>query len=109
MSIFTKADWSRGVTLRSKATRAPIPIVGWALEMVVKATRADQVALLRLTTDTGGGLVIDPASPGRFQINMRADQTAAIGAGGRVFAIYRTDGGSRALLMSGRMNVAEGV
>lgn len=108
MSIFTKADWSRGVTLRSKATRAPISLAGWALEMVVKATRADDAALATLST-ANGGLVIDSVASGRFEILMTAEQTTAIGAGDRVFAIYRTDNGQRQRLMSGRLTVAEGI
>jgi hypothetical protein len=108
--IFTKADYTKGFTLRSRASKAPIPLAGWALEMVVKATRDAVAPLLTITSAPGGGITIDAASVGRFVIAITADQmTDAIGAGDRVFAIYRTDGGQRSRIMSGRMTVREGI
>lgn len=108
MAIYTKADYSRGVTLRDRATRQPIPIAGWALEMVIKNTRADAAALLTLSTATRG-LTLDAVNTGRFVIAMTKDDTTAIGAGDKVFAIYRTDGGQRVRVLSGRLVVREGV
>lgn len=108
MAIYTKADYSRGVTLRARATRQPIPIAGWALEMVIKATRAAAEPLLTLST-ANGKLALDPAAPGRFIIQMTETDTNAIGAGDKVFAVYRTDGGQRARVLSGRLVVREGV
>lgn len=94
--------------LRSRATRAPIDVSGWALEMVVKAKRADTDPLLTLST-AQGGLSLDPATPGRIIIQMTALQTCAIGAGNRVFAIYRVDGGQRLAVLTGRLSLLEGV
>lgn len=108
MAIYTKADYSRGVTLRDRATRQPIPIGGWALEMVIKAKRSDVAALLTLSTATRG-LALDPLQPGRFIITMTPDDTNAIGAGDKVFAVYRTDGGMRVRVLSGRLVVREGI
>lgn len=108
MALQTHADWSRGVVLRSRATRGPIDLSGWSLELVVKAKRADDAPLLTLSTDSGG-LELDPTATGRFIISMSAQQTGDLGAGERVFAVYRTDGGRRQCVLSGRMIVKEGV
>lgn len=108
MAIYTKADYSRGVTLRHRSTRQPIPLTGWALEMVIKDRRADVAPLLTLST-ANGQLTLDPDNVGRFIIAMNANETTAIGAGDKVFAIYRVDGGQRTRVLSGRLVVREGI
>jgi hypothetical protein len=109
MAIYTKADYTRGVTLRSRATKTPIPLDGWALELLVRASRAAPTEELLLTSEPAGGLTLDPANVGRFEINLTAAQTTALGAGDHAFAVYRVDGGKRARIMSGRLVVKEGV
>jgi hypothetical protein len=108
MAIFTKADYSRGIVLRSRSTRAPIALDGWALEMVFKANRADTEVLLTLST-ANGGLALDPTKTGRLVITMTRDQVDALGAGNRAFALYRKDSGNCTRLMSGRAMIREGV
>jgi hypothetical protein len=74
---------------------------------VVKATRdaADRLACLTI----GAGLTVADPTTGCICMALTADQTSAIGAGDRVWALYRTDGGHRIALASGKMMVREGV
>jgi hypothetical protein len=77
--------------------------------MVVKATRDAAEPELTLTSEPAAGLAIDLTQPGFFSISLTAAQTTALGAGDHVFAVYRTDGGQRARLMSGLLVVRDGV
>lgn len=107
MPIFTRSDYSRGIALKSRANGQPIDITGYAFELVVKAKRDDGSPLLCLTM--GAGLSVPNSADGRVIMALTAEQTTAIGAGERVWALYRTDGAQRLCLASGKMTVREGV
>jgi hypothetical protein len=55
------------------------------------------------------GLTIIDALGGRAATSLTAAQVDAIGAGDRVWGLYRTDGGKRLALATGRMRVLQGV
>lgn len=107
MPIFTKSDYSRDLRLLSRATKLPLDLTGFTFELVVKAARGDAQPLLALTL--GQGLACPIPTSGSVQITLTAAQTSAIGAGDRPWALYRTDGGRRLSLASGKMIVREGV
>lgn len=105
MPILTGSDYSREIRFTDGA--GPLDLTGCGLELVIKARRGDAPPLVTLTI--GAGLeVADPAS-GRAVMTLTAEQTSAIGAGDRLWAIYRCDGGRRLCLASGRMRVRRGL
>lgn len=101
----TKSDFAIEITVRSAGVA--VDITGWALEMDIRQNNALGALLLVLTT--GAGLALTAPTQGKFSIFMSAAQTTVIGAGDRVFAIYRTDGGQRLAIITGRLSVQEGV
>lgn len=105
--IFTGSDYSRTLRLASRANRLPIDLTGQTFELVVKAKRDDSARLACLTL--GAGLTVADPATGCVTLALTAQQTSAIGAGERVWALYRTDGGRRLALASGKMMVREGV
>lgn len=107
MPIFTRSDYSRTLRLANKATRQPVDLTGFTFELVIKATR-DAAARLACLAN-GAGLTVPAPTTGCITMTLSADQTSAIGAGDRVWALYRTDGGRRLALASGKMTVREGV
>lgn len=107
MPIFTKSDYSRVLRLANRTTRQPIDLTGFAFELVVKAKRDDAQPLASLML--GAGLAVTDCSSGCVSMALTALQTSAIGAGDRFWALYRTDGGRRLCLASGKMIVREGV
>lgn len=107
MPIFTRSDYARTLRLADRTTKAPIDLTGFEFEFVVKAKRDDADPVLTLTL--GGGLSCPDPGSGGLQLALTADQTTAIGAGNRVWALFRTDGGRRLVLASGKMVVREGL
>jgi hypothetical protein len=105
MSILTGSDYSREIRFTSGT--APLDLTGCGLEMVIKARRGDAPALVTLTIGDGLDLA-DPVN-GRVTMSLLAAQTTLIGAGDRLWAIYRCDGGRRLCLASGRMRVRRGL
>lgn len=105
--ILTGSDYAREIRLRARSTGAPVDLTGFALGLCVKAQRGDPAALRRFAL--GDGLsVADPAS-GVVTLAMSADDTTQIGAGQRVWALYRTDGGRKLALATGKMRVLAGI
>jgi len=104
MAILTKSDWSGQILLKSAG--AALDLTGFTFDFVIKARRSASSALVTLTV--GNGLTVDAAA-GKVTIVLTAAQTSAIGSGDRYFALYRTDGGRRLALVSGKMIVREGV
>lgn len=109
MAAFTKADFTAPFALRHKADKAPVDVTGWGLEFVVKATRASVDPLFRATTAINPAAFSIDAPAGLIAIKIAAASMDAIGAGERVFGLYRTDGGRRERIATGRLNVLEGV
>lgn len=107
MPILTGSDYDRDIRVLSHATKAPVDLTGFAIEMVVKAQRGDAVALLTLAI--GSGLAVAAPTNGTITLSLTAAQTSLIGAGDRVWGLYRVDGGRRLALATGKMRVLEGV
>jgi hypothetical protein len=105
MPILTGSDYSREI--RFTSGEAPLDLTGFALELVIKARRGIAPALVTLTI--GDGLSIADPADGRVVMSLTAAQTTAIGAGERLWAIYRCDGGRRLCLASGRVRVRRGL
>lgn len=107
MSILTGSDYQRDIRLQRRSDKAPIDLTGFDLQMCVKVRRGDAQALLTLAV--GSGLTIAAPASGVITLALTAAQTTAIGAGDRVWGLYRTDGGRRLALATGTMRVLQGV
>jgi hypothetical protein len=107
MPILTGSDYSREIRFQSRATKQAIDLTGFDLQMCIKAERSDLSALLVL--GLGSGLTITDAVGGKVAMALTAAQTTLIGAGDRVWGLYRTDGGKRLALATGKMRVSQGV
>lgn len=107
MPILTNSDYQRGIRLASRSSKQPIDLTGFGFELVVKAQRGAAEALLTLTV--GAGLTVPDPAAGIVQIAMTAQQTGDVGEGERVWALFRTDGGRRLCLASGKMIFRQGV
>lgn len=102
----TKSDWAREVQLRG-AGGAGADVTGWTFEFLIRAQRSSPTALL--TLNSAPGIAVVDAPGGKIRLALTGAQTSSIGAGDRAFALYRTDGGRRLCLVSGKMIVREGV
>lgn len=107
MPILTNSDYDREIRLRSRSSGAAVDLTDFALELVIKAQRGDLVALATLAI--GSGLAVPAPASGCVELSLTAQQTDAIGAGDRVWGLYRVDGGRRLALATGKMRVTEGV
>jgi hypothetical protein len=67
-----------------------IDITGWTFAADIKDTRADETALVSLTTANGGFTVTDGPN-GRLEMVLTAEQTDLLPEGGMVFDLLRTD------------------
>lgn len=106
MPILTGSDYDREIQFRTRS-KQPVDLTGFDLQMCIKAQRSDAAPLLVLAL--GAGLTLLDAAAGRVALSLTAAQTSAIGAGERVFGLYRTDNGRRLALATGRMRVQLGV
>lgn len=107
MTMTTDSDYSREIRFSALSSRRPIDLTGFQLEMVIKAQRGAAVPLMTLTL--GAGLTITDAAEGAVVMELTAQQMAQIGAGQRVWGIYRVDGARRLALATGKMIVREGL
>jgi hypothetical protein len=107
MPILTGSDYAREIHCRSRSTRQPVDLTGFDLQMCIKAQRGDPSPLLVLGRDNG--LTISDAPGGVVTLALSAAQTTLLGPGDRVWGLYRTDGGKRLALATGKMRVTQGV
>lgn len=107
MPIFTGSDFARAIRLVDRSSGQPVDLTGFEFELCIKRQTKDAVALAELSM--GNGLAVPDPSDGRVLMTLTAAQTTEIGAGGRVWALYRTDGGRRLPLASGKMIVRKGI
>jgi hypothetical protein len=107
MPILTGSDYAREIRLQRRSDKSPVSLAGFDLQLCVKAQRGDAQALLVLSI--GNGLTVTDAAAGKVTLELTAAQTTAIGAGDRVWGLYRTDAGKRLALATGRMRVLQGV
>lgn len=103
--ILTGADYARPI--RFTAAGAPYDLTGCGLEMVIKARRRDDEALLTLTI--GDGLAVPAPAEGVAILTLTGDQTTDLGVGERVWAIYRCSAGQRVPLATGKMTIRRGL
>jgi hypothetical protein len=107
MPIMTGCDYQRDIRLQRQSNKAPVDLTGFDLELCVKAQRGDGQALLVLAL--GDGLAIADPTAGVVTLDMSCDHTDAIGAGDRVWGLYRIDGARRLPLATGKMHVQQGI
>jgi hypothetical protein len=107
MPILTGSDFDRDIRLLKSSDKSPIDLTGFDLQLCIKTRRGDAQALLLLSL--GNGLAISDAANGLIALSLTAQQTTDIGAGPRVWGLYRVDGGRRLALATGRMIVRHGV
>jgi hypothetical protein len=89
MPVHQGTYYAVGFTFKD-ADDAVIDITGWEFEADFKENRADETALVNLTTANGGFLVTD-ATGGRMEMRLTAVQTALLTVGRIVFDVVRTD------------------
>jgi hypothetical protein len=107
MAILTGSDFAREIRLQKSSDKSAVDVTGFDLQLCIKARRGDVRVLLLLSI--GSGLAVSDATNGRLTLSLSAEQTTAIGAGPRVWGLFRVDGGRRLALATGKMTVRQGV
>lgn len=107
MPILTGSDYFREIRFQARTNKQPVDLTGFDLQMCIKAQRSDQAPLLVLGLNSG--LTVTDAAGGKMTLALTAAQTTLIGAGDRVWGLYRVDGDKRLALATGKMRVMQGV
>ena len=78
----------------------PINMSGMALEMMLRRHAEDQIAVLRLATDTGEIVIVNPPA-GQFTVRISQDTLVKLGLGDFDHSNIATYGGQKVRIWSG--------
>jgi hypothetical protein len=102
ITVTNDADFYRKFQYLMDTSGAPINMTGASLEMMLRRHAADVEALLRLATDTGEIVLINPAL-GLFTVLIRQDELERLGLGSFDHSNIMTQGGLKTKIWSGTL------
>jgi hypothetical protein len=102
ITVTNDADFYRTFQYVMSSAATPIDITGASMEMMLRRHAADVEALMRLATDTGEIVLIDPVN-GLFTVMIRQDALERLGLGSFDHSNIMTRGGFKTKIWSGTL------
>lgn len=76
LNIYKGSTYRKGFQWKVKSTNLPMDLTGCSIKMQIKTCPSDTSAILELSTTNGAISIADPATEGKWQIEILPEQTA---------------------------------
>lgn len=101
MSVTKDIEFARGEDVLIRDTVTGVDITGWALRAVIRRTPSDPTILVEKDNAIIGGITLNDAPNGVFDIRIADTDTIALRPGAYVWEVKRMDAGNEAVLTTG--------